>query len=160
MFKIENYEYLIPIIKNPWTEKSTIFNNCIKANGQNSSLVFPNKELCSQLDKLMKIEAKAISGVLKGTHYKKYAEVIAYRNNYRIFPVSNPFEPNTDYYIRNDNKYILSVDLIHGHFEVFHGSNELWFAEYDFAGNELYTPNTQKELDEMRQNHKIHKRHH
>lgn len=150
----------IALIKNPWLEETESFNKFIKNSLNENSCIFPNKNLCTQLNELMKTEAKLISGVLKGSHYKKYGKIIAYRNNFVDYPVCDPFEPETDYYIRNDGKYILSVDLIHGTFEVFYGSNELWFAEYNFLGEELEAPTTRKELDDMRQNHRIHKRHH
>ena len=159
-FVIKHDDFIFPVVKNPWLEKSDILNKEIKINDKNDSLIFKNRELCCRLDELMKNEAKNISGELKGAHYKKYGQIIAYRNCFEDFPLSDPYEVNTDYYKRKDGKYIISIDLIHGHFEVFYGSNELWFAEYSFSGEELYAPKKQKELNEMRKNHKVRKRHH
>ncbi len=153
-------DYAFDVIKKPWLEKQPIFNNHIKKNIEKSPIVFPNRKLCIELEKLMFDEAGKISGNLKGAHFKKYAEVIAPRNNFEKLNISDPYEANTDYYKRKDGKYIISVDLIHGHFEVFYGSNELWFAEYSFSGEELYAPTSQKELDKMRQKHRVRKRHH
>ena len=150
----------IPIVKNPWIEKSNIFNSIIKNNIEEDDQIFPNRKICVQLDELMKKEAKSIPGTSKGTHYKKYGKIIAYRNNFEDYSINDAFEVNTNYYIRKDGKYIISIDLIHGHFEVFYGDNELWFAEYSFSGEKLYAPTNKKDLNEMRQNHKVRKRHH
>lgn len=152
-------DYTFDIVKNPWIEKRPVFNKNINKDLKNGQ-IFINGESCIELEKLMFDEVSKISGVLKGSHYKEYGKIIAYRNNFIDFPISDPYEPNTNYYKRVDDKYIISVDLIHGHFEVFYGSNELWFAEYNFSGKELYAPKTQKELDKMRQKHRVRKRHH
>lgn len=120
-----------------------------------STQIFINKELCLELDKKMKKEAEGIAGT-KGSHYKKYGEIIALRNNYVEYKPKNPYNKDTKYYIRRDGKYIISIDLIHGHFEVFHGNcGQLWFAEYNFSGEELYAPSSTKELAMMRANHKV-----
>lgn len=148
------------VVKNPWIEKSDNFNSYIKESSRVDSPIFVNKELCVELENLMRDEEKNILGNLRGSHYKEYARIIAYRNNFEDFQITNPYEPQTDYYKRRDGKYIISVDLIHGRFEVFHGSNELWFAEYSFSGEELYAPTNDKELNKMRQNHRLRRRSH
>lgn len=145
---------IIPVIKETYTDKTGHFDNCLFP--QNSNEIFTNAVVCKDLDKEMKIKAK---GVTNSTLFKKYAKCIALRNKFNPYIFPDPYI-DTDYYIRDDKKYIISTDLLHGTFEVFYGSGEqLWFAEYSFSGEELYAPKTNKELNKMRQTHKVHKRH-
>jgi hypothetical protein len=104
----------------------------------------------------MKEQAITISGS-KGSLYKKYGEIIALRNGFSPYYPKNPFNKDTKYFIRKDEKYILSIDLLHGHFEVFEGNAEkLWIAEYNFSGQKLSSSNmTKKQLEEMRNNHRV-----
>lgn len=142
----------IKLVRNPLLEESSNYNSYLKTN--NSDEIFVNKDLCKQLVKQMNEESKNLS-ILKGSLYKRYGEIIALRNNFDVYPVQSTYNPDTDYYKRKDGKFIISVDLIHGHFEVFHGSGKkLWFAEYSFDGEKLYAP-IGKELREMQQTHKL-----
>lgn len=151
---VDGNDILIPIVKDPYTEKSNCFNSLIKK-GNNKEL-FVNADLCFSLDKEMKEKAKDISGS-KGALYKKYGEIIALRNDFVEYFPKNPYNKETKYFIRKDEKYILSIDLLHGHYEVFEGkSRKLWIAEYNFSGQRL-TPldMTRKQLEEMRNTHKV-----
>lgn len=151
----EKQVLLVPVVKNPYLEENDSFNSFIKKDLTESTQIFMNKELCVKLDEKMKAEAKGLYG-LKGSHYKKYGEIIALRNNYVEYNPKNPYNKDTKYFIRNDGKYIISIDLLHGHFEVFHGGGEqLWFAAYNFSGEEIYVPSSKKELETMRTNHKV-----
>lgn len=151
----EKDDVTIPVVKETYTDKTGHFDNCLLE--QNSNEIFTNAIICKDLDKEMKIKAK---NAANSTLFKKYGKCIALRNKFTPYVFSDPYM-DTDYYIRDDKKYIISVDLLHGTFEVFHGSGEqLWFAEYSFSGEELDAPKTNKELNKMRQTHKVHKRHH
>jgi hypothetical protein len=144
----------IPVVKEPYTEKSNFFDSFIREN--NSKDIFVNSDLCVKLDQEMKEQAITISGS-KGSLYKKYGEIIALRNGFSPYYPKNPFNKDTKYFIRKDEKYILSIDLLHGHFEVFEGNAEkLWIAEYNFSGQKLSSSNmTKKQLEEMRNNHRV-----
>lgn len=151
----EKDDVMIPVVKETYTDKTGHFNNCLFE--QNSNEIFTNAIICRDLDREMKIKAK---NTTNPTLFKEYGKYIALRNKFTPY-ISSDLYMNTDYYIRDDKKYIISVDLLHGTFEVFHGSGEqLWFAEYSFSGEELDAPKTNKELNIMRQTHKVHKRHH
>lgn len=151
---VDGNDVLIPIVKDPYTEKSNCFNSFIKKNDSKELLV--NADLCIKLDNEMKEKAKGISGS-KGDLYKKYGEIIALRNDFVEYFPKNPYNKETKYFIRKDEKYILSIDLLHGHYEVFEGkTRKLWIAEYNFSGQRL-TPldMTRKQLEEMRNTHKV-----
>ena len=151
---VDGNDVLIPIVKDPYTEKSNCFNSFIKKNDSKELLV--NADLCIKLDNEMKEKAKGISGS-KGALYKKYGEIIALRNDFVEYFPKNPYNKETKYFIRKDEKYILSIDLLHGHYEVFEGkTRKLWIAEYNFSGQRL-TPldMTRKQLEEMRNTHKV-----
>ncbi len=149
---INKVTYMIPIVKNPWTEKSKNFNNIISSD-KDSEEVFVNKDLCVELDKEMK--RKIDSSTRNGTIYKEYGRIIAYRNNYEVYKPKNPYEKNTDYFIRRDKKYIISTDLLHGHFEVFQGKGKNnWLSQYNFSGD-LIPLSPETSIKEMRQTHKV-----
>lgn len=151
---VDGNDLLIPVVKEPYTEKSNCFNSFIKENG--SEEIFVNSDLCVKLDQEMKEQAITISGP-KGSLYKKYGEIIALRNGFSEYHPKNPYNKDTKYFIRKDGKYILSIDLLHGHFEVYEGNaGKLWIAEYNFSGKRLSSSNmTKKQLEEMRNNHKV-----
>lgn len=151
---VDGKDILIPIVKDPYTQKSNCFDSFIKENGNNE--IFANADLCFKLDQEMKEKAKKISGS-KGSLYKKYGEIIALRNGFLEYFPKNPYNRDTKYFIRKDKKYILSIDLLHGHYEVFEGNfRKIWIAEYNFSGQRL-TPldMTSKQLEEMRNTHKV-----
>ena len=147
-------ELSLPIIKNPWLEKSCNFNKYINKSSFDS--IFINGDLCERLDKEMKQIAKGNSD--NRTLYKKYGEYVALRNDFVKYNISDPYI-NTDYYIRKDKKYIISVDLLHGHFEVYQGTGkQLWIHQYNFSGKEIPLGEGIS-IDEMRNSHRVHKRH-
>lgn len=154
-FHVDDNEFLIPVVREPYIEKSGCFNDCIKDNG--SKEIFVNAQLCNKLDQEMKKKAMAISGS-KGSLYKKYGKIIALRNWFTEYHPKNPYNADTKYFISKDKKYILSIDLLHGHFEVYEGNNskKQWIAEYNFSGVRLSPENmSKKELEEMRNNHRV-----
>ena len=153
---INGNNFIIPVVKDPYTEKSGHFDTFIKDN-QNKD-VFCNSDLCVQLDREMKDLVKRSNGV-NSSLYKKYGEIIAKRNGYKKYTPQNPFYEDTKYFIRHDGKYIISIDLLHGHFEVFEGnSKQQWIGEYNFSGKKISPLNaTKKQLNAMRNTHKIEK---
>lgn len=150
-FNISEKTCNVPIVKDPWFDMTGNFDNCIVQHKNNS--ILPNSFLCTQLDSKMKDEAKTICGI-KGSLYKKYGKVIALRNYFKEYKPKHPFEKDTDYYISIDNKYIISVDLLHGHFEVFNATGkQLWIKQINFSGVEI--PLEGKTLSEMQATHKV-----
>lgn len=151
---VDGNDVLIPIVKDPYTEKSNCFNSFIKESS--SEEIFVNLNLCVKFEQEMEQQAKIISGQ-KGSLYKKYGEVIALRNGFSEYHPKNPYNKDTKYFIRKDGKYILSIDLLHGHFEVYEGNaGKLWIAEYNFSGKRISSSNmSKKQLREMRNNHKV-----
>lgn len=152
--KTDDGVVLIPVVKDPYIEKTPAYNSFIKANL--STGPFPNSELCVKLDEQMHDEAKNIAG-LKGSLYKQYGEIIALRNGFCEYHPKNPYNKDTKYFISADKKYLISIDLLHGLFEVFEGNaSKQWVAEYNFSGKLLSSDQmSQKELAEMRHNHKV-----
>ena len=151
---INNDDLYLPTIKDVWTEESANFNKYIKVNKVKSSDIFVNSRLCHKIDEEMKLEAAKING-LKGSLYKKYGEIVALRNNFILYHPKNPYDKKTDYYIRKDGKYIISVDLLHGHFEVFQGTGkQLWIHQYNYSGCVIPISN-KISIDEIRNNHKV-----
>lgn len=141
----------IPTVKDPWLEKSSNFNEYLKK--LEPEEVFCNRKVCKKLDAAMKNEASQLSGS-KGALFKKYGEIIALRNKYKLCRPQDPHTPETDYYLRDDGKYIISVDLLHGHFEVFKATGKKpWINSYNFAGEKIERGSTR--LKEMRNSHKI-----
>ncbi len=148
----DNYSF--DTIKNPWIDESETFNNYINKNLEEEPQIFANRKLCVKLDEKMKEEAIKITG-LKGSHYKKYGEIIALRNGFEPYSPKNPYDKNTNYYRRKDKKYIISVDLLHGHFEVFQGKGkQLWIHQYNFSGIEIPLSKG-KTIDDMRNDHRV-----
>ena len=152
--KTDNGVVSIPVVKDPYIEKTTAYNSFIKTSL--STGPFPNSEMCAKLDEEMHDEAKNIVG-LKGSLYKQYGEIIALRNGFCEYHPKNPYNKDTKYFISSDKKYVISIDLLHGLFEVFDGnSSKQWIAEYNFSGKLLSSNHmSQKELAEMRKNHKV-----
>lgn len=154
----------VPIIKNPWLEKSENFNKYICQCKKKNSEIFVNKNLCIYLDEKMKEIAKENSA--NSALYKEYGEIVALRNNFSQYNIHDKYI-NTDYYKSEDEKYIISTDLLHGHFEIFQGTGkQLWINQYNFSGEELpingkymsKDKDVDKILKEMRQTHRVHKR--
>ena len=159
---IKSRLFQLPIIKNPLYEKSENYNPYLKNNSKNP--IFVNSEVCSFLDKEMKSIAKGNTD--NTALYKKYGEIIALRNRFHKYDITDKYM-NTDYYESYDGKYIIATDLLHGHFELFQGSGkQLWINQYNFSGVELpingkfISKNEvdSKTLNEMRNTHRVHKR--
>lgn len=151
---IDNVMYNLPIVKNPWLDKSGNFDKYIIP--QHCDRYFTNGILCTQLDEEMKNKANKSSE--NQTLYKDYGRIIAYRNGFIDYDVKDPYDENTDYY--KNKKCSISVDILHGHFEVFQrGGKELWIHQYNFSGQEIPYSH-EKTIKEMQNTHRIHKRHH
>lgn len=152
--EINNVPYNLPVVKDPWLDKSGNFDKYIIP--QHYDRYFTNGILCTQLDKEMQSQADKSSE--NQTLYKDYGKIIAYRNGFIDYDVKDPYDEDTDYY--KNKKCSISVDILHGHFEVFqNGGKELWIHQYNFSGDEI--PYSQeKTLKEMQNSHSVHKRHH
>ncbi len=142
---IDNNPHLIPIVKNPWIDESGNFNFFISEKIKNYDDPFPCKDVCKEIGSIK---------ISKGNRalYEKYGDIIAKRNGYSKLSYSANQYKDAPYYKRNDNKYIICLDMLHGTFEVFkkqQGSRyENYQGEYDFCGNYIKAkksdPNTHK----------------
>lgn len=150
---INNIPYTIPVVGNPHLDESGNFDTYIKDATQNTEL-FKYKQICVKLADNMK---KQISpGQRNGNLYKKYGKIIALRNKFSIYYPKKPYDKDTIYFISNDRKDIISIDLKHGHFEVFDNTDrQLWVAKYDIYGNEIDRPTDLNILKNIRKDHKV-----
>lgn len=150
---INNIPFNIPVVGNPLLDETGNFNTYIKEIVDNTEL-FKYKSICIQLADKMKTQISA--GQRNGTLYKKYGEIIALRNKFSIYHPKKPYDTDTIYFISNDKQNIISIDLKHGHFEVFDNTNQqLWVAKYDIYGNEIARPTDSKILKDIRKDHKV-----
>lgn len=153
--KLNDEVVSIPVVKDVWEEETDIFNLYINPNSINIKEIFPNKNLLNELYLKFKRLEQDIEEKNKPSFYKHYGNIFALRNNYKKYHIDKPYVPETNYYRRYDEKYIISIDLLHGTFEVFNGNDELWIAEYKFSGDVFYEAKSKKELNELRQKHKV-----
>lgn len=123
----------LPIVKNPWLEESENFNHFIKEDIKNYKEIFPCKPLCQ---KMLEIEIE----VGDKSNFKKYAEIVAFRNGYYRLSYSSSQFKNVPYYRRNDEEFTICVDTLHGFFETFQKTGSTYgkyTGEYDFSCNEV-----------------------
>lgn len=150
-FRLKQHDALlnIPIVKDPYIDESGNFNQSIREN-ISTNKIFMNDVLCKKFPEIVKKVTLGMGSGDKPNIYKKYGEIVAKRNNFIDFKVKNPYK-NTNYYIRKDNKYIISVDLTHGTFEVFiNGKKKPDFInEYDLSGTPLKTKNSNPETHKV-----------
>lgn len=151
LFQYKNIH--IPVIKDPWLDETGHFDDCIIPQEPNE--IFVNRKLCEKLDEKMHSEENSINGP-RGSFYKKYGKIVAHRNNFIPYKPKNPYDQSTDYYIRRDGKNIISVDMLHGHFEVFNPNGKrLWRWQYNFSGEQIELKG--KTLKEMQDSHRVDK---
>lgn len=121
--------YIADIVKDVYTDLTGHFDGYIKTNNTNKE-VFPNKHLCEKL-------VEQISDKRDASIYHKYADVIAKRNRYKKMS-HNPrwYKDNAPHYCREDNKYIIVLDDVHGTFEVYDNTTNppTYKKEYNFYG--------------------------
>lgn len=150
---IDNNPYTIPIIGNPLLDETGNFNTYIKEATNNTDL-FKYKKICIKLAENMK--KQIYPGQRNGSLYKKYGRIIALRNKFSVYYPKKPYDKDTIYFISNDRQNIISIDLKHGHFEVFDNTNrQLWVAKYDIYGEEIDRPTDPKILKNIRKNHRV-----
>lgn len=150
---INNISHSIPIVGEPMLDESGNFNPYIKLTVGNEYKIFKCRDMCTQLIK--KMEDNYSSG-RNGSLFKHYGKIVALRNLFNIYNPKKPFEKDTYYFISHDKKYIISIDLKHGHFEIFDNANgQQWIAKYKFSGEVISEPTDYKVLKDKRVNHKV-----
>ena len=137
----------LPIVKDPWLDETGHFDTCISENVKDYTEPFPCKCLCTVLgEQTIEIGNKSL--------YHKYGGIIAKRNGFSKCSYTSQQYKNVPYYIRDDKKFSISIDDLHGTFEVFvrtHGDSYDYKGEYDFSCNEITNKKSSNE------NHKHHK---
>ena len=152
---INDIPYKIPVICDPFLDETGNFNKYIK-NIVNNTELFKYKDICTKL--VNKMKEQISQGQRNGNLYKKYGEIIALRNKFSIYYPKNPYNTNTTYFLSDDRKNIISIDLKHGHFEVFDNTNQqLWVAKYDIYGNEISRLTDLSSLKRIREKHRVEK---
>lgn len=142
----------LPIVKNPLKDKSGNFNSYIKSNSGKDG-IFAYRNICLDLVEEMNKNLKSDGN---GSLYKQYGKIIALRNRYNFYYPKKPYDKNTHYFISYDKKYIISIDLKHGHFEIFDNTNrQLWMAKYSFSGEVISQPTDPNILKNLRKTHKV-----
>ena len=150
---INEIPFNIPVVGNPLLDETGNFNTYIIDVIDNTEL-FNYKSICTQLADKMKEQIS--TGQRNGNLYKKYGEIIALRNKFSIYRPTKPYDTDTIYFISNNQQNIISIDLKHGHFEVFDNTDQqLWVAKYDIYGNEIDRPTDLKILKDIRKDHKV-----
>lgn len=150
---INNIPFSIPVVGNPLMDESGNFNTYLK-DITNETELFKYKSICTQL--VDEMNRQISNGQRNGSLYKKYGEIVALRNKFSIYTPKKPYDKDTSYFISNNKHDIISIDLKHGHFEVFDNTNQkLWVAKYDMYGNEIDRPTNPKILKSLRNDHKV-----
>lgn len=150
---INNISHHIPIVGDPMLDESGNFNSYINLEIGKEHKIFKCREICMQL--IQKMEDNRSSG-RNGSLYKHYGKIIALRNLFNFYFPNKPFEKDTHYFISNDKKYIISIDLKHGHFEIFDNTDgQQWIAKYKFSGEVISEPTDPNILKAERADHKV-----
>lgn len=150
---ISDIPHNIPIVGDPMLDESGNFNTYLK-DITDETEIFKYKSICAQL--VSEMNRQISHGQRNGSLYKKYGEIIALRNKFSIYTPKKPYDKDTIYFISNDKYDIISIDLKHGHFEVFDNTNQkLWVAKYDMYGNEIDRPTDLNILKDIRKDHKV-----
>lgn len=153
--EINNIPYNIPIVGDPMLDESGNFNSYINLKTSDEYKIFKCRGMCTKL--VEKMEKNHSSGG-NSSLFKRYGKIIALRNLFDFYSPNNPFEKNTHYFISHDKQYIISIDLKHGHFEIFDNTNgKQWIAKYKFSGEVISEPTDYKKLKAQRTNHKVEK---
>lgn len=151
--EIDGTVYTIPFVGNPMLDESGNFNSYIKSDVGCEYKIFKSRDICTELVK--KVENKCVSG-RNGALYKHYGKVIALRNEFEFYHPKKPYDKNTYYFISKDRQYIISIDLKHGHYEIFDNHNQqLWIAKYKFSGDVISEPTDLEILKKERKTHKV-----
>lgn len=141
----------VPVVSNVWLDETGNYDDYISKAIAQEDEVFVNKVICSKFKQYVNEKVQGLSSNEKPTIYKYYGKIIAKRNNFIQF---NPSDSHKDtiYFRRYDGKYIISVDTMHGTFEVFNSSLKTSkHAEYDFNCKQI----TQKNKNKHKKQHKI-----
>ena len=150
---INNIPFSIPVVGNPLMDKTGNFNTYLKDIADDTE-IFKYKSICTQL--VDEMNSQISNGQRNGSLYKKYGEIIALRNKFSIYTPKKPYDKDTIYFISNNKYDIISIDLKHGHFEVFDNTNQkLWVAKYDMYGTEIERPTNPTVLKNIRSDHKV-----
>lgn len=127
---VDGVSYIANVVKDVYSDKTGFFDDYIKL-AKNSVDVFPNKGLCLKI--VSQTPSKRDTGF-----YKEYSEIIAKRNGYSKMKYdSRHYKANAPHFLRNDNRYAIVLDDVHGTFEVFDYTykNPKYMGEYSFDGN-------------------------
>ena len=142
-----NEEYKLHTVSNPLVEETEIFNDYLNYPESTVETIFPCVDICRVfVDKAQ--EEKNASA------YKKYGDIIAKRNGFIKLPYDHRrYKPNAPAYKSKNEEFFISLDEMHGTFEVFAAKNhsEPFIAEYGFDGKKLTQKNSRPE------NHKFYK---
>ena len=153
---IDSITFLIPVVGEPLLDKTGNFDKYLKKSKSNDDYneLFKYKNICCQL--VDEMENQKSPGLRNGTLFLNYGTIIALRNKFSIYYPKKPYNKDTTYFISDDKKNIISIDLKHGHFEVFDNKNrQLWVAKYNMNGEEIDRPTDSETLKKIRETHKV-----
>lgn len=150
---INDLSHNIPIVGDPLLDESGNFNSYISLTVGEKYKIFKCRDICTLLVKKME---KNHSPGRNGSLFKHYGKIIALRNLFNFYYPRKPFERDTHYFISHDEQYIISIDLKHGHFEIFDNMNgQQWIAKYKFSGEVISEPTDPKILNAERADHRV-----
>lgn len=150
---IADIPHSIPIVGDPMLDESGNFDIYLK-DITDETEIFKYKSICTQL--VNEMNRQILNGQRNGNLYKKYGKIIALRNKFSIYFPIKPYDKDTIYFISSNQHDIVSIDLKHGHFEVFDNTNQkLWVAKYSMYGEEINRPTNLQILKNIRKDHKV-----
>lgn len=144
IIKTNSKEITIKLLHDPYKTELSIFDASLKMVDSSENCIFPCAEICQCfIDKAQKEKNKSA--------YQLYGDIIARRNGFSKMPYdANRYKQDTQCYISKNGKFYISLDDLHGTFEVFDATTKKasFIGEYGFDGrliaSKFSDPNTHK----------------
>lgn len=142
--KFNSKEHTINLIYDPYKTESTILDSSLKIFASSKSCIFPYAEICDFFIKKAETEKSKSA-------YQLYGDIIAKRNGYSKMPYdAKRYKQDAPCYISRNRNFFISLDDLHGTFEVFDATTKKasYIGEYSFDGllitSKFSDPNTHK----------------
>ena len=142
IIEINNNPVTLNLLNDPYKCEEDFLNKIIEMKDSNKMCIFPCAEICEYFIEKAKNEKTTAS-------YQLCADVIAKRNGYsKLAYDARRYKPDVPCYISRNKDYYVSLDFLHGTFEVFDARNASYIGEYGFDGKLITAktsdPNTHK----------------
>lgn len=128
-----NHNHFLHIVSNPFMEETDIFDNYLNCAESCEDMLFPCIDICREFVCLA-YEKKERSS------YVRYGDIIARRNGFKKLPYNaNHYKEKVPSYRSCNGKFYISLDELHGTFEVFDATkrNAPYIGEYSFNGEHV-----------------------